>query len=491
MAISDSSKVDLLYKKLFGAAKSDTSTAKSLANELTASPSLLRADKIWAQSASIPSTPPGSTSSIVQVYTGTAADKCTPDTTTSIVNGSYVTWLTGLTDWITPEFGSQYFVKVYADLSTNTNPQSTGTQLDANDSGYEWWFDYQAGTLHFIGGTPPTILTGKVIWIVGYRYVGSFGLAASGFTGTLPVANGGTGVTTATGSGSNVQAVQPTFKDWISITTSGSGYNTYISLQNSIGNYSYLVPNSASSGANNFFLPAGAGTLIASNDLGTVSDSMLASGTTNAGVASKIVKTDSIGSIVATGNFSTATGSITASQGTITGRIFAASQELNLSAASQGGTGTAILTVYSNVGSGVQIKMTRNAGQLLCSGDTALFKITSAPTAVNTSATLASSDMLNGIVTSTTAAAVTMTLPSGTAIDTAITAGNYLPNGAATNQSWDWSVINTGATNSVTLSVSGVTGHTTVGNLVIGPTTSGRFTTRKTASATYVTYRIA
>jgi hypothetical protein len=120
-------------------------------------------------------------------------------------------------------------------------------------------------------------------------------------------------------------------------------------------------------------------------------------------------------------------------------------------------------------------------------GSGSVTSITTAPTAVNTSATLATADMLNGIVTSTTAAAVAATLPSGTAIDAAFVSITGFT--ASTNQSWEWSVINTGGTNSVT--VTGVASHTTVGNMVVGPGVSGRFTTRKTASATYVTYRIA
>ena len=46
MAISDSAKVDLLYKKNFGLAKTDTPTAKSPSNETIASPALIRGDKI-------------------------------------------------------------------------------------------------------------------------------------------------------------------------------------------------------------------------------------------------------------------------------------------------------------------------------------------------------------------------------------------------------------------------------------------------------------
>ena len=54
MAVSDSSKVDLLYKKLFGVTKTDTSTNKGAGNESIPSPSLVRGDKIWVDAGSIP-----------------------------------------------------------------------------------------------------------------------------------------------------------------------------------------------------------------------------------------------------------------------------------------------------------------------------------------------------------------------------------------------------------------------------------------------------
>ena len=56
MAILDSAKVDLLFKKLFGVAKTDTPTNKGASNESIASPAINRGDKIWTQASSIPGT---------------------------------------------------------------------------------------------------------------------------------------------------------------------------------------------------------------------------------------------------------------------------------------------------------------------------------------------------------------------------------------------------------------------------------------------------
>ena len=50
MAISDTQKVDYLWKKLgYGKAKTDTNTNKKAPNEAIISPLLLRGDKIWTQ----------------------------------------------------------------------------------------------------------------------------------------------------------------------------------------------------------------------------------------------------------------------------------------------------------------------------------------------------------------------------------------------------------------------------------------------------------
>ena len=157
MAISDSAKVDLLYKKLFGAAKSDLPTNKGPSNEATSSPFINRGDKVYVQAASIPATA-AAVSGIVASYNSTSRIQCTADATTTPVGGVYPTWKTGLSDWIPPEFGSTYFVKIYVGASGLSDPATTGgTQIFDSGSGGtgEWWFDYQAGVLNFIGGTIP------------------------------------------------------------------------------------------------------------------------------------------------------------------------------------------------------------------------------------------------------------------------------------------------------------------------------------------------
>ena len=185
MAISDTQKVDLLYKKLFGATKTDLATNKSPSNEAIASPALNRGDTIWAQASSIPGTA-AAVANVVQAYQTTARVQATADSTTTPISSVYPTWKTGLTDWIPPEFGSTYFVKVYADTTGTADPTGNTALSDAGIGGVgEWFFDYQSGVLNFIGGTIPATLTAsKVIFITGYRYIGTKGLSASQNSGT-------------------------------------------------------------------------------------------------------------------------------------------------------------------------------------------------------------------------------------------------------------------------------------------------------------------
>lgn len=103
------------------------------------------------------------------------------------------------------------------------------------------------------------------------------------------------------------------------------------------------------------------------------------------------------------------------------------------------------------------------------------------PGALNATGTLTAALVFGGIVTSTTAAAVTATLDTGTIFDAAQTFG--------VNDYVDWTVINTGGTNAFTVTAS--TGHTIVGTAAVAANTSGRFRTRKTAANTFVTYRMS
>ena len=193
MAISDSQKVDLLYKKLFGVSKTDLPGNKGASNEAIPSSVLNRGDKVWTQAGDIPATA-ASVPNVVQAYLTTNRIECAPDNTTVPVSNVYPTWKTNLTDWIPPEFGATYSVSVYAQPTGNANPTNDTPISDAGSGGTgEWFFDYQSGILNFIGGTIPAALTSsKVVYITGYRYVGLKGasqLANATVTGNISAGN--------------------------------------------------------------------------------------------------------------------------------------------------------------------------------------------------------------------------------------------------------------------------------------------------------------
>ena len=178
MAVSQAQIVDLLYKQAFGVTKTDTSTNKSPSNESIASPLLIRGDTIWLNSSSIPVTA-AATAGTVQAYTGSNAVQTVADTTTVPVGGVYPTWKTNLIDWIPAEFGSTYNVSVFVDNPGVANPVATGTQIFAAGSGGtgQFYFNYTSGVLNFIGETiPASLISSKVLYIVGYRYIGPKGI---------------------------------------------------------------------------------------------------------------------------------------------------------------------------------------------------------------------------------------------------------------------------------------------------------------------------
>ena len=172
MAITDAQKIDYLWKKLgYGAAKTDTNENKLAINEAIASPLLIRGDKVWTEAASIPTVKPSSSSGVVTIYSNV-------ETTEDITATSDRTWKTNIVDWIPPEFGSTYQVVVYAATSGESDPVSNGTRLFASGSGNndEWYFDYQAGILHFIGNNLPSSVNGtNVLFVSGATYGGDFG----------------------------------------------------------------------------------------------------------------------------------------------------------------------------------------------------------------------------------------------------------------------------------------------------------------------------
>ena len=103
------------------------------------------------------------------------------------------------------------------------------------------------------------------------------------------------------------------------------------------------------------------------------------------------------------------------------------------------------------------------------------------PGVLDATGALTSAMIQSGIVTSTTAAAVAGTLPTGAVLDAAAD--------IAIGESFDWSVITTGA-NAFTVTAA-ASGHTVVGNMVVAAGKAGLFRTRKTAADTFVTYSLA
>lgn len=191
MAVTDTDKVDFLWKKvIFGVSKTASEVAKFGSNETIASPLAVYATQIWAQtdSTSIPSTPPGTTTSTVAVMTGAARIRCTSDPTatpnrTWLATTTYGTVGSQVGDFIPPTFSTGYAVKVYIG-NPNGGPAA---RIFPDTTSEEWVFDYQSGTLYFVTAVPAnrtatigTATTVSVatdgIYIEVYRYVGSKGV---------------------------------------------------------------------------------------------------------------------------------------------------------------------------------------------------------------------------------------------------------------------------------------------------------------------------
>ena len=184
MAISDSQKIDLLWKKVgFGKTKTDTNANKKAPNEPNASSFIIKDADIWNQSGSITSTIPSANSSIANVYIDSVSGAL--ETTEDGASSDNRTWKTGTTNWIPPSFGATYQLKVYAAPTSTSDPQTNGEQLFETGSGSndEWYFDYQSGILNFIGSNLPSAIgtsSGNVIYVAGAVYIGSTGVTATG-----------------------------------------------------------------------------------------------------------------------------------------------------------------------------------------------------------------------------------------------------------------------------------------------------------------------
>ena len=131
--------------------------------------------------------------------------------------------------------------------------------------------------------------------------------------------------------------------------------------------------------------------------------------------------------------------------------------------------------------SGVQIAGGSTTNLVGTSG----YQIQPTITTLSATATLTIAQLLTYIIQVTSASAVALTLPTGTLTDAGILNGL-----GVVNNSFTWRIINTGsASGAITLSAG--TGHTYVGSATVAIGTSAQFQTVKTATNTFVTYRIA
>lgn len=108
--------------------------------------------------------------------------------------------------------------------------------------------------------------------------------------------------------------------------------------------------------------------------------------------------------------------------------------------------------------------------------------ISATPGALNATGTLTAALILGGIVTSSTAAAVTATLDTGAVMDGVID--------MAIGDAFTWSAINTGGSNAFTVTAA-ATGHTLVGSGAVAANSAVTFITRRSAAETWITYRVS
>jgi hypothetical protein len=313
-SFNESQKIDYLWKKVgYGVTKTAEPASKEAFNESIASPLLYRGDLIWTQSGDIPASPPASTTSLVQVYKdgGGAGYSPTVQCTEDLTAPDNQTWKTNLTNWIPTQFGDNYLVQVYAGAANISNPQTAGTKLFGAGSGSDdtWFFDYQSGVLNFNGATIPTAIgtgTANTIYVVGYRYVGEFGVD------TTFISNGTSNVNIATANGNITMGVNGTGNVAV-ISNTGAYISGVVSASGNItgnyfiGNGSQLTGVAASS--------VNANALIGN----TLSSNVLYSSLTQVGTLSNVsVSGNVVGGNVLTGGLISATSTIT-SAANITG----------------------------------------------------------------------------------------------------------------------------------------------------------------------------
>ncbi len=193
MAISDSNKLDFLWKKIiYGVTETDIS-GKEGPNEIYKSEVLTLAQDVWKESSDIPATAPGTSADTPVTFYGHTTNSGTyvktpiqmvadptvsggkswlavDDPTGNVVPGS----ANRLRDFIPPSIGSTYLAKVYKD---EANAKADTNKMNSLTTNEEWVFDYTAGVLHFPNNVPSGVSSN--VFLVAYRYTGTKGVGSS------------------------------------------------------------------------------------------------------------------------------------------------------------------------------------------------------------------------------------------------------------------------------------------------------------------------
>ena len=180
MAISDTQKVDFLWKKtIYGVANTGGATKQGF-EETVGSNAAVYGNSIMAQNVPVPA--PNATGPVVRYFDKTAAVQMTVDPTAAgnlawVATATQGDMTTRLTNWIPPAIDAGYLVEVY-----KGNPATGGTKLNGGTAGFEWVYDYNAGVLRFVNALPAGVsATGaNALYLVGHRYIGATGIGGAG-----------------------------------------------------------------------------------------------------------------------------------------------------------------------------------------------------------------------------------------------------------------------------------------------------------------------
>jgi len=175
MAISDTQKVDFLWKKTIYGVANTGGAGKQGFEETVGTGTPVYSNLIMAQNVPVPA--PNATGSIVRFYSTTGAIEMTEDVTVAGKASWFATGTAGdtstrLTNWIPPSMDPGYLVDVY-----KNDPTVPANKLNGGVAGQEWVFDYTAGVLRFVNAVPAGITK---LYLVGHRYIGATGLTGAG-----------------------------------------------------------------------------------------------------------------------------------------------------------------------------------------------------------------------------------------------------------------------------------------------------------------------